>query len=83
MASLSYFNTKDINPLQLRIMQVVEQWTRTQKTLVPQKEIIQTLSKEEIKSGTVVNALHGLIRKGYIRRSDLHRSTKYIQLRSV
>ncbi|MBI4009136.1 hypothetical protein HY357_02795 [Candidatus Roizmanbacteria bacterium] len=84
MQTLPYFKTTDINPLQENIMRFIDTWIRTEKTLVPQREIIAKMEEEGRKSFTVANALTGLLRKGYIRRANTSRKvTLYVQLRSV
>lgn len=74
----------DIQKLQIEIMQFVDVWVHTEKTPIPQKEIILRMELQGKKSYSVVSALNALLRKKYLRRA--HTGTKktfYVQLRGI
>lgn len=75
----------DINDLQMAIMVFVKKWANTQKTPIPQKEIILNIREYGVKSYTILNAIKSLIEKGYIRRaySEQQSRTFYVQIRNV
>lgn len=74
----------DISELQINIMLFITDWCRKEKTPVPQKEIVLQMKADQVKDFTTINALNGLLRKGYIRRAftSSHR-TMYVQLRGI
>jgi len=56
----------------------------TEKTPIPQKEIIEEMKRRGRKVSTVVNALNGLLKLGYIRRGEIiSNKTFYVQLRKI
>lgn len=69
---MSVQNFGDIKKLQVEIMQFVDVWVHTEKTPIPQKEIIARMEKEGKKVNSVVGALNRLIRKGYIVRVKMY-----------
>lgn len=70
--------------LQIRIMKFVDEWVKTEKRPVPQKEIINRMKSEGVKSFTTVNAINALIRKGYIRKGiAVSNKTLYVQLKGI
>ena len=66
---LDNVNCRDVNDLQIAIMQMVDRWVHEVKTPVPYKEILFEMKKAGVKNFTTVNALSALLKKGYIRRS--------------
>jgi reverse gyrase len=73
-----------INKLQTDIMVYVQDWVHTQKTPVPQKEIIAYMKDNGIKEPATVYALNALINKGYLRRAYvISNKTYYVQLRRI
>lgn len=82
---VNYFGgIHEVSGIQLKIMVIVSQWVRTQKVPVPKREIIIRMKKEGVKDFTTINALHSLIKKGYIRKGcgTTNRVT-YVQLRGI
>lgn len=53
-------------------MQFVDVWVHTEKTPIPQKEIIAKLEKDGKKVTSVVGALNKLLRKGYLKRIKMY-----------
>ena len=79
-----YINLKEINKLQTRIMKFVDQWAHEEKTPIPLKEIIEEMKRQGIKDFTTVNAINGLLNKGFIRRAvTISNTTSFVQLRRV
>lgn len=84
MTQTVYKDFSEVNKLQTDIMVFIDNWVREKKTPVPQKEIIISLVKVGNKDFTVSNALHSLLRKGYIRKAYvISNKTFYVQLRRV
>jgi len=92
MADSIYTNLYDITRLQQKIMRYIDMWVHMEKTPVPQNRIIQEMEELDEKSFTVINALNGLLKLGYIRRAITNgrgetginsSKTKYVQLRRV
>lgn len=74
----------DINRLQEDIMVYIQHWVRTEKTPVPQKEVIANMITAGTKNFTTVNALNSLLKKGYIRRAyTMSNKTLYVQIRTI
>lgn len=69
------------NPLQNRIMTIVDTWVKQQKQPVPQRHIVIALLEEEIPQTTIKAAVRTLVRKGYLRKAVI--SGHYVQLRSL
>lgn len=69
------------NPLQNRIMRIVESWVKEQKQAVPQQHIVKLLLEEEIPFSTIKAAVRTLVRKGYLRKAI--KASAYVQLRSL
>lgn len=78
-------NMSEINGLQTRIMLFVKLWANTQKTIIPQKEIILAMQLQGTKSYTALNAINSLIKKGYIRKgySEHANRTYYVMIRNI
>ena len=84
MPETVYTNLYDITELQQKIMRYIDYWAHMEKTPIPQKRVIEEMASHEQKSFTVVNALNGLLRLGYIRRAVvISNKTYYVQLRKV
>lgn len=84
MPRTKYTNLYDITDLQQKIVRFITYWVKTEKTPIPQKEIIEEMKRKGRNSSTVVNALNGLLKLGYIRRTvGTSNKTFYVQLRSI
>lgn len=84
MPKTFYVDLSEVNELQRNIMNFIDGWVRSEKTPVPQKEIISAMTKMRVKTFTTINALNALLRKGYIRRAVvISNKTSYVQLRRV
>lgn len=84
MPKTAYINTKDVNGLQENIVNFISVWARTEKTPIPQKEIVVGMREQGVKTFTTVNALNSLLRKGYIRRScQVSNKTYYVLCRTI
>ncbi len=65
-------------------MRYIDYWVHVEKTPIPRKEVIEEMESKNEKSSTVVNALNGLIKLGYIRRGvETSNKTFYVQLRRL
>lgn len=81
-----YYDTDmEINYLQTSIMLCIKEWANTQKTPVPRKYILTTMTQQGVKSFTALNAINSLLHKGYLRRAynDKKNITKYVMIRNV
>lgn len=79
-----YTNLYEITTLQQRIVKYIKYWVVTEKTPVPQKEIIDEMVRRGCNNRTVENALKGLLRLGYIRRAvGTTNKTFYVSLRTI
>jgi len=80
----SYTNLYEITELQQKIVRFITYWVGTEKTPVPRKEVIQEMGRRKQNTATVINALNGLLRLGYIRRAEIiSNKTYYVQLRKI
>jgi len=80
-----YVNLRVLSDLQIRIMEFVDVWVRTEKTPVPRKEIVETM---KISQRTAQNSLVDLLRRGYLRKAIMKpevplNKTFYVQLRRI
>jgi hypothetical protein len=74
----------DINDLQDRVLLVITEWSRHEKTPISRKYLIDKMQKAGVKKPTIIGAISALLRKGYIRPSVVvSNKTFYIQLRSI
>jgi hypothetical protein len=79
-----YINLDEVNKLQTEIMNLIDEWVRTQKTPVPHKQILKSMKEQGIGFPTTVNALNSLLHKGYIRRAVMiSNKTFYVQIRRI
>jgi len=84
MPNTKYVNLYEVNELQTKIMQFIDEWVHQEKSPVPQKEIIIKMSSIGTKNFTTVNAINSLLRKGYIRRAvTISNKTFYVMLRRI
>ena len=84
MPKSKYVDLYDVNELQRNIMKFVDNWVRTEKTPIPQSEIVKAMTEAGTKNFTTVNAINSLLRKGYIRRAIItSNKTYYVQLRRI
>jgi hypothetical protein len=60
-------------------------WVGSQKTPVPQKEIVAEMKRRDNKQSTIIYSLDGLLKLGYIRRAIVtpSNSTSYVLLRTA
>lgn len=87
-----FTNFQTITKLQQKIMRYIDYWVHTEKTPISQKRILLEMESTNENRKTVIHALEGLLREGYLRRAITNGSgedgkgaekTKYIQLRRV
>lgn len=84
MAQTAYTNLFEITELQFNIMRYIDGWAKEKKIPIPQKEIVKEMGGREIGKPTVLFALNGLLRKGYLRRAVIiSNKVYYVQLRRV
>lgn len=79
-----YVDLYGITELQRNIMLVIATWAKTEKKPIAQKEIVAQMEDRGVKNYTTKNAIHGLLKKGYIRRAVITSNQSfYVMLRSV
>ena len=87
-----FVNFYTITELQQKIMRYIDYWVHTEKTPISQKKILEEMESTDENRKTVIHALDGLLKEGYIRRAITNGSgedgigaekTKYVQLRSL
>jgi len=79
-----YTDIPGITELQNGILDFVKDWVKTQKTPVPQKEILKKFVTGEVKDFTVIHAINALMRQQYLRRSFIiSNKTFYTMMRTV
>lgn len=83
-----YTNFYTITALQQKIMRFIHEWAHTQKTPISQKQILDEMELQNESRKTVIHALEGLLKQGYIRKAISsgeigHSKLKYVQLRSL
>jgi predicted DNA-binding transcriptional regulator len=80
-----YTNLYDITPLQQTIVKFILVWVNKEKVPIPQREIIKEMVILEKNKSTVIHALNGLLKLGYIRRAIVKpaNSTSYVLLRTI
>lgn len=83
--STEYSELYEISELQRSIMIYIGQCAREERDQpVPQKAVIDRMKIDGVKDFTTINALHSLLKKGYIRRAVItSNKTYYVQLRTV
>ena len=82
--STEYSELYEISELQRSIMIYIGQWAKAEKQPIPQRAIIERMKIDGIKDFTTINAVHSLLKKGYIRRAVItSNKTFYVQLRTV
>lgn len=73
-------------------MQYIDEWAHVQKVPISQKRICDQMESKDENRKTVIHALDGLLKQGYIRRAIIISSkedgkgsekVKYVQLRRV
>jgi hypothetical protein len=65
-------------------MYVIIDWVHKEKTPIPLKEIMTKTKEQEHKAPAVINAIKGLLLKGYIRRACIISNKSYfVMLRSI
>ena len=80
-----YISFDEINPLQTRIMLFIQDWVKTKKTPVPQKEVVSQMKREGFREPTILLSLNSLLKRYYIRKActGAQNRTFYIQLRTI
>jgi hypothetical protein len=77
-------NIRDINKVQISVMEVVSDWARQEDHPIPRKKLISNMEIRGTNQFTVINAIRSLIKKGYIRRAvNMSNTTAYVQLRGL
>lgn len=85
----SFYTTTE---LQRKIMRFVDYWVHTEKTPISQKAIVEELERRRENRKTILYAIDGLLKQGYLRKAISISSgndgkgsekTRYVQLRSL
>jgi len=80
----AYTSYNELTELQHKIMVVVSEWAHKEKTPIALKEIMLKMKEQGTKDPTTINSIHGLLKKGYIRRAYIISNKSYfVQLRSI
>ena len=80
----AYTNLYEITEIQKSIVRYIDYWVHAVKTPVPQSDIMKEFEARGRSVRTVRAALDGLLRLGYIRRSEtISNKTSYVQLRRL
>ena len=78
----AYVNLYTLTQTQNAIIRFIDYWVHVEKDPIPQKEVIQEMTRRGRNTSTVVSSLNGLIKLGYIRRSvKISNTTSYVQIR--
>jgi hypothetical protein len=79
-----YKSINDLTELQSKIMRLINEWVHTNKNPIPLKEIMLRMTEQGVKAPTAINAINGLLLKGYIRRACIiSNKTYFVMLRSI
>lgn len=79
-----YVNLEILTKPQLKIMEIVEKWVKTEKTPIPKQKIVADMKKEGIVEATTQYALLGLVKSNYLRKAIVVSNKVYfVQLRKV
>jgi hypothetical protein len=87
-----YTDLCPLTKLQQKIVRYIDYWVHTEKTPISQKRIIEEMEYVKENRKTVIHALDGLLKNGYIRRAITNgigedgvgaEKTKYVQLKSL
>ncbi len=89
-----YTNLYNITELQQKIMRFVDYWVHVEKTPIPRQQIILQMNERSEKDSTIINAINGLLKLGYLRRAVMtyadekkprsqNNETFYVQLRRI
>ncbi len=88
----AYANLYDITELQQKIVRYIDYWVHVEKTPISQRKIIEEMENRNQNGATIIKALVGLLRMGYIRKAITNgagedgtgsEKTKYVQLRRL
>lgn len=87
-----YVSLYPITKLQIKILRYIDYWAYTEVTPISQRKILEEMKTKKELKGTVIKALEGLLKHGYIRRAITTGSgedgigaekTKYVLLRRL
>ena len=87
-----FINFYTITDIQQKIMRFIDEWAHIEKVPISQKKILEEMESQDENKKTVIHALDGLLKQGYIRRAITTSSgedgkgaekTKYVQLRRI
>lgn len=87
-----YINLSPLTLLQQKIMRYIDYWAFTEKIPISQKKILDEMEGKQENRKTVIHALNGLLKNGYIRRAITNgvgedgkgaEKTKYVMLRRL
>lgn len=87
-----YINLSPITMVQKNIMKYIDYWVCIENTPISQKRILDEMEERHQNRKTIIHALDGLLKNGYIRRAITNaggedgkgsEKTKYVKLRGV
>ncbi len=78
-------STSELTDLQQNIMYLIIGWSHIYPNKpMPLKRIMSYMKEQKVKAPTAINAIHGLLLKGYIRRACIiSNKTYFVMLRSI
>lgn len=84
MPDTIYESYNDLTAPQTCVMRYFDKWVHENKTPIPHKNILEEMSKQDIKAATTAYSLSILLQKGYIRRVyTTSNKSFYVMLRRV
>lgn len=79
-----YVDLNVLNKTQLKIMEIIEKWVKTEKTPIPKTKIVADMKAQDVGEATTQAALLGLVKRSYLRRAIVvSNKTYFVQLRRV
>lgn len=79
-----YVDLEVLTKTQLKIMEIVEKWVKTEKTPISKTRIMTEMKEQGEVESTVQYALLGLVRNNYLRKAIIVSNKAYfVQLRRV
>ena len=81
-----YTDLNELTESQTKIMNFIQWWVHEKKTPTPLTKIVKQMTKDGIKSDTIMYSVKILVEQGYIRKSlngGGNKKTAFVQLRRI
>ena len=79
-----YVDLEVLTQTQLKIMEIVEDWVKTEKTPIPKTKIVTEMKEKGVVEATTQFGLLGLVKRSYLRKAIIVSNRAYfVQLRRV